>query len=188
METIQIDKESFEALVAMVNDLHKQNRDRTLIKETIDLLEAAIALNVSESTMYQLFNSENKEHNEFSSKLVNSSLLKRRVKCDIRLVDDNRKSCSIVDSPYKWTGSKSEIVELVEAILLVGSINDGRVVKKELYEFIGNIFAVDLSNHNNILDHIYNRKDTIGTTEGRVRYISNLMNAITVKLQSRDCK
>lgn len=86
METIQIDKESFEALVTMVNDLHKQNRDRTLIKETIDLLEAAIALNVSESTIYQLFNSENKEHNEFSSKLVNNSLLKRRVKCDIRLV------------------------------------------------------------------------------------------------------
>ncbi len=185
MDTMKIDREAFEALVVMVNDLHIQNRDRVLIKETIDLLEAAIALNVSESTIYQMFNREAKTPDEFESKFATNSLLKRRVKCNVTLINEDS---GVVASQYKWTGTKSEIVELVEAILLVGSINDGKVVKKELYEFIGNIFSVDLSNHNNILDHIYNRKDTIGTTEGRVRYISNLLNAITVKLKSRDYK
>lgn len=191
METIQIDKKSFESLMSKVDEIYKHNTDKTLLRDTIELLEAAIALNVSESTIYQVLNSEtiDKRGEPQSIPLkLSESILKRRIRCDVRLIADTKDALMELGTPYKWTGSKSEIIEVIEAILLVGSINNGDVAKKDFYEFIGKVLQIDLSNHNNILDHIYKRKDYLSNNDKRIKYLQKLTNAIARKLQERDYK
>ncbi len=184
METTQIDKKELDRLFKKIDEIHELNRDKSQLREAVEILEAAIALNVSESTIYRVLNNSV----DGDSQAINNSILKQRIKCDVRLVSDSPINNSSSLSPFKWTGSKSEIVEVIEAMLLIGSINDGNVTKKEFYEFIGNALQVDLSNHNNILDHIYNRKDDVGAADKRVKYLNKLTNAISRKLQERDSK
>ncbi len=162
-----IDKEVLENLICKVNEIHQYQTNRSQLQETINILKSAIVLNISDSILCRLTNNINPE-----------DLL--------RQTELNRADNTI--SPYKWTGTKSELVEVIESILLIGSINNGNVAKKDLYEFIGNVFQVDLSNHNNILDHIYNRKDDMTSYDRRLKYLNKLSRVLSQKLQDRDRK
>lgn len=180
-----IDKTTLNDILKKVDEIHQFSSAKSQFKDAIETLEAAIALNVSESTIYRMINS-GIDNNSKASLGIDNKLLKQRVRCDIRIISDNNEGRAITNSPYKWTGSKSEIIEVIEGILLLGSINDGNVVKKEFYDFIGKALHVDLSNHNNILDHIYNRKDDVSDIDRRVHYLYKLINTISRKLQERD--
>lgn len=184
METIQIEKRSFEALMSKIDEIHKHNADKSLMREAIEILESAIALNVSESTIYRVLNGGD------TPPIINNEILKRRVQCNVSFIEDSNSAIDNngVESNFKWTGSKSEIVEVVESILLIGNINNGNVSKKEFYEFIGNLLQVDLSNHNNILDSISRRKDDLSCDDRRIRFLPKLTNVISQRLQERDSK
>lgn len=162
-----IDKEVLENLICKVNEIHQYQTNRSQLQETINILKSAIVLNISDSILCRLTNNINPE-----------DLLRQT---ELNRVDNTT-------SPYKWTGTKSELVEVIESILLIGSINNGNVAKKDLYEFIGNVFQVDLSNHNNILDHIYNRKDDMTSYDRRLKYLNKLSRVLSQKLQDRDRK
>lgn len=92
------------------------------------------------------------------------------------------------DKLYKWTGTKREIVELIESVLLLGSINNGNVTKSEFFEFIGKILNVNLSNHNKILDDILTRNDDFEIEDKRIKYLPMMCIALSKKLQQLDRK
>lgn len=47
----------------------------------------------------------------------------------------------------QWTGSKAALVELLYALQQAGALNGGRATIKELADFFGDAFAVDLGNY-----------------------------------------
>lgn len=49
------------------------------------------------------------------------------------------------DSTLQWTGKKIELVEMLYALYFSGSVNNGKATIKELADFIGRIFNIDLS-------------------------------------------
>lgn len=131
------------------------------------------------------------------------NFIKELIECEIVIIRDTILSlslsnqCSIFprsdsNTPqqrnYYWTGDDIELVEVVESMLLLGSVNNGNVTKKEFYEYVGKMLNVDLSYHNKILSDIKGRKDDLSKIDRRIRYFPKMLQALADKLQKLDMK
>lgn len=123
--------------------------------------------------------------------------------CEITILRDCieclPKNCNLMESVklpknpksaklYRWTGDSIEIVEVVEAMLLLGSINNGNVTKREFFAYISDVLNVDLSNHNKILYDLRYRNDDFSVDDNRIRYLHKMIVALSRKLKQLDNK
>ena len=80
----------------------------------------------------------------------------------------------------EWTGNKADLIELVYAISLVNSVENGRVNIKSIKEAFEYIFGIDLGNIHDRLDDIASRKAP------RTRYLEKLVRSLNKHLDSMD--
>lgn len=103
------------------------------------------------------------------------------------MTDNTLKSLNS-EKNFEWTGSRTELVEVVEAILLLKSVNYGNITKREFYAYVGEVLNVDLSNHCKILSDMRNRKDDFSCEDRRIRYLPRMMEALSEKFKFLDNK
>ena len=80
----------------------------------------------------------------------------------------------------EWTDNKADLIELIYAISLVRSIENGKVSIKAIKEGFEFIFGVDLGNIHDRLDDIASRKGT------RTRYLEKLVACLNKFLDDSD--
>ena len=80
----------------------------------------------------------------------------------------------------EWTGNKADLIELVYAISLVKSVENGKVNVKTIKEAFEYIFGIDLGNISDRLDDIASRKVS------RTRYLEKLVKTLNNFLDSMD--
>lgn len=77
----------------------------------------------------------------------------------------------------RWTASKVLLMEMIYAIYLSKSINDGKVELQELVSAFEEFFNIDLHNHNNIIQNIKARKSN------KTKFIDMLKEGLNNKLK-----
>lgn len=87
-----------------------------------------------------------------------------------------RKLCN---SKYSWTDNKLGLIEIVYALYFSGCINQGNVSIKELADFIGSMFNVNL-------DNIYRLKQQFLTRKNSSAYLDHLKLLFIKGLQDQD--
>lgn len=90
------------------------------------------------------------------------------------------------NSEFTWTDNKTHLVEIIESILRLRSINNGKVVKSDFMRHMGNALNIDLKNHSSLLNDILNRYDDPDTQNARIFYIKNMYDALSDKLEYLD--
>jgi hypothetical protein len=83
---------------------------------------------------------------------------------------------------HTWTGTKTELVELVYAICTKGSINHGNIDIKELADYFCVMFNTDAGDYYRIYLNIRNRK------ESRTLYLDSLRDNFNRKMDVDDNK
>jgi len=81
---------------------------------------------------------------------------------------------------HTWTGTKTELVELIYAIYAKGSINYGNIDIKELIDYFCNVFNTDAGEFYRIYLNIRNRK------ESRTLYLDSLRDSLNKKMDDDD--
>ncbi len=76
----------------------------------------------------------------------------------------------------RWTSSKVLLMELIYALYLSKSINNGKIELQELVNFFEEIFDIDLHNHNNMIQNIKARKSN------KTKFIDMLRDQLNAKL------
>jgi len=82
----------------------------------------------------------------------------------------------------EWTDNKADLIELVYAISLVNSVENGKVNIKTIKEAFEYIFGIDLGNIHDRLDDIASRKVP------RTRYLEKLVKSLNNFLDSMDAR
>src|SRR5690606_28206744 len=87
------------------------------------------------------------------------------------------------DTPIIWTGSQSDLVELLYALVECGSFNNGDVQIKTLVLYFQNVFQVDLKYYYHKYTDISNRKKqrTIFLDRLRARLVKKMDNKYELK-------
>ena len=80
----------------------------------------------------------------------------------------------------EWTDNKADLIELVYAISLVNSVENGKVNIKTIKEAFEYIFGIDLGNIHDRLDDIASRKLP------RTRYLEKLVKSLNKFLDNMD--
>ena len=80
----------------------------------------------------------------------------------------------------EWTGNKADLIELIYAISLINSVENGKVSIKAIKEGFEYIFGIDLGNIHDRLDDIASRKGS------RTRYLEKLVECLNKFLDSLD--
>jgi hypothetical protein len=83
---------------------------------------------------------------------------------------------------HTWTGTKTELVELIYSIHTKGSINHGKIDIKELVDYFCNVFNTDAGDFYRIYINIRNRKDS------RTMYLDSLRYNFIKKMETDDNK
>lgn len=83
-------------------------------------------------------------------------------------------------SPMRFTGKKTALIELGYAMANSGDINNGRVEIKEMMDFLGAIFNVDLGDYYRTYIAIKDRK------KDRTVYLNKLINMLEKKMNEDD--
>ena len=83
---------------------------------------------------------------------------------------------------HTWTGTKTELVELIYAIYTKGSINHGNIDIKELADYFCQVFNTDAGDFYRIYLNIRNRKDS------RTLYLDSLKDNLNKKMDADDSK
>jgi hypothetical protein len=89
---------------------------------------------------------------------------------------------------FTWTDSKSDLVEILQSILQLESINKGNVKKGDFILYMGSVLNIDLSNHNSLFNDILSRYDDPNESDSRLRYLRRLVKALSGKLIQLDRK
>lgn len=79
-----------------------------------------------------------------------------------------------------WSASKTDLVELIYALKISGSINSGNVKTKDLINAFSTVFGVDLNNHYKTLGEIKNR------SKKRTKFLEQLTHSMEYKLDYED--
>ncbi|MGL4852496.1 MAG: RteC domain-containing protein [Tannerellaceae bacterium] len=85
-----------------------------------------------------------------------------------------------VKSPMKFTGKKVALVELGYALANSGDINNGHVDIKEMMDFLGSVFNVDMGDYYRTYIAIKDRK------KDRTAYLSKLIEMLERKMDNDD--
>ncbi len=97
-----------------------------------------------------------------------------------------KKSC--LQSSYIWTANPIDLVEVVESLLQLGCFNKGDVVKSDFYEFIGQIFNINLSRHSGKMYKICSRPDSADIPHKRIHFLHKMLSALSERIAKLDEK
>ncbi len=188
----------FEELQDECRHILKELREESNINR--DTLRSLMYFNVEVKQIIKLKLSKSIDNHHSVTAL---NFIKDIIECEIEIIKDalthnaiknrcslskNSKSDKPESKSYFWTSGDIDLVEVVESMLLLGSINNGNVTKKEFYKYVGKMPNVDLSQHNKTLHDIRYRKDDFSEIDKRVRFIPQMQQALSNKLKYLDGK
>jgi len=114
--------------------------------------------------------------NEMLNAYVNNKLLllEQQSMC---VTDDNT---TFLKAKHRWTGSKTDLVELIYGLYVSGSINNGQIELKELADYFGNMMNVDLKDLYRLYLNIRCRKDN------RTAFLDSMVESLEHKMDEDD--
>ncbi len=92
------------------------------------------------------------------------------------------------ESGYSWTANPIDLVEVVESLLQLGCINKGDVVKSDFYEFVGQIFNINLARHSAKMNKICNRPYNVDIPHKQIHFIPKMLIALSQRIAELDEK
>jgi hypothetical protein len=96
---------------------------------------------------------------------------------EVRMFADDK---NFIKSELNWTGSKTDLVELLYALKATGTINAGNINIKDLISTFSNLFNIEISNYYKTYSEIKNR-----STE-RTKFLNKLIDNFQAKLDYDD--
>ena len=122
-------------------------------------------------------------HDLLASEVVTYHLLSNYFKQELHCLSNLEAGCydtlsnNLMTNNFTWTASKTDLVELIYALKVSGVINSGNVSVKQLTDFFGEVFSVDLINYYKTYNEIRNR------TQNQTKFLSKLSLNLEQKLE-----
>jgi hypothetical protein len=111
-------------------------------------------------------------HDYLTAKIMAHDMLMKSLQTEISKLSKQNKN---IQSQYKWTDKKIDLVELIYAIHTSNSINRGNIEISEIAEIFSEVFNEDLGNIYRTYAEIKNRKNP-------TRYIDHLKDKLLEKI------
>lgn len=116
-----------------------------------------------------------------ANEMLRIYLNKRLVKLEANTqVEDNLQKC--LKYPFRFTGKKVFLIELGYSLVSSGDINNGNVEIKEMMNFLGTVFQVELGNYYAAYIAMKERK------KDRTAYLSRLQDSLVKRMDEDDSK
>lgn len=116
-----------------------------------------------------------------ANEMLRIYLNKRLVKLETNTqVEDNLQKC--LKYPFRFTGKKVFLIELGYSLVSSGDINNGNVEIKEMMNFLGTVFQVELGDYYAAYIAMKERK------KDRTAYLSRLQESLVKRMDEDDSK
>ena len=116
-----------------------------------------------------------------ANEMLRIYLNKRQVKLETNTqVEDNLQKC--LKYPFRFTGKKVFLIELGYSLVSSGDINNGNVEIKEMMNFLGTVFQVELGDYYAAYIAMKERK------KDRTAYLSRLQDSLVKRMDEDDSK
>ena len=116
-----------------------------------------------------------------ANEMLRIYLKKRLVKLETNTqVEDNLQKC--LKYPFRFTGKKVFLIELGYSLVSSGDINNGNVEIKEMMNFLGTVFQVELGDYYAAYIAMKERK------KDRTAYLSRLQESLVKRMDEDDSK
>mgnify|MGYP003251603765 CR=1 FL=1 len=116
-----------------------------------------------------------------ANEMLRIYLNKRLVKLETNTqVEDNLQKC--LKYPFRFTGKKVFLIELGYSLVSSGDINNGNVEIKEMMNFLGTVFQVELGDYYAAYIAMKERK------KARTAYLSRLQESLVKRMDEDDSK
>ena len=116
-----------------------------------------------------------------ANEMLRIYLNKRLVKLETNTqVEDNLQKC--LKYPFRFTGKKVFLIELGYSLVSSGDINNGNVEIKEMMNFLGTVFQVELGDYYASYIAMKERK------KDRTAYLSRLQESLVKRMDEDDSK
>ncbi len=116
-----------------------------------------------------------------ANEMLRIYLNKRLVKLETNTqVEDNLQKC--LKYPFRFTGKKVFLIELGYSLVSSGDINNGNVEIKEMMNFLGTVFQVELGDYYAAYIAMKERK------KDRAAYLSRLQDSLVKRMDEDDSK
>lgn len=116
-----------------------------------------------------------------ANEMLRIYLNKRLVKLETSTqVEDNLQKC--LKYPFRFTGKKVFLIELGYSLVSSGDINNGNVEIKEMMNFLGTVFQVELGDYYAAYIAMKERK------KDRTAYLSRLQESLVKRMDEDDSK
>lgn len=116
-----------------------------------------------------------------ANEMLRIYLNKRLVKLETSTqVEDNLQKC--LKYPFRFTGKKVFLIELGYSLVSSGDINNGNVEIKEMMNFLGTVFQVELGDYYAAYIAMKERK------KDRTAYLSRLQDSLVKRMDEDDSK
>lgn len=141
---------------------------------------------IHQSNLYCVTDEEfSTSHDSIVATLIAFEDLMQYLQMEINKIEDKNLIESITpeklfNSKLNWTGSKTNLIELVYALQSSGSINSGTAEIKEIALIFERVFNIDLGNYYQTFIEIRSRK------ANRTKFIDNLKESLINRLEESD--
>ena len=116
-----------------------------------------------------------------ANEMLRIYLNKRLVKLETNIqVENNLQKC--LKYPFRFTGKKVFLIELGYSLVSSGDINNGNVEIKEMMNFLGTVFQVELGDYYAAYIAMKERK------KDRTAYLSRLQDSLVKRMDEDDSK
>ncbi len=116
-----------------------------------------------------------------ANEMLRIYLNKRLVKLETNIqVEDSLQKC--LKYPFRFTGKKVFLIELGYSLVSSGDINNGNVEIKEMMNFLGTVFQVELGDYYAAYIAMKERK------KDRTAYLSRLQDSLVKRMDEDDSK
>ena len=116
-----------------------------------------------------------------ANEMLRIYLNKRLVKLETNTqMEDNLQKC--LKYPFRFTGKKVFLIELGYSLVSSGDINNGNVEIKEMMNFLGTVFQVELGDYYAAYTAMKERK------KDRTAYLSRLQDSLVKRMDEDDSK
>ena len=125
-------------------------------------------------------------HNSMAAEVIAYNLLTNFYKSEIKKIKDIKNglfsASKKVKTPsmLKWTGTKTDLVELIYALKVSGTINAGKINIKEIVTALESTFNIEIPNYYKTYSEIKNRG------KERTKFLNLLKTNLMVKLELDD--
>lgn len=124
-------------------------------------------------------------HDYLVSQLISNELLKAYFSKELKLLIN--KNPSVVFEEIKppilndlnWTGTKTELVELIYALIATGSVNNGKIELKLIVDICKELFNIELNNIYKTFNEIKDRE------KDPTKFLDKLKNSLLIKINSK---